>query len=102
MCDRVFGVKPIFVPQILNYEQLTAKSPYGWLPYVDDNDIKELMSFMNSDLEAVAEETNSVFLHEPLRINWANIDFVDNGHFSRQGNEKFATSIASRIAEECR
>ena len=57
---------------------------------------------MNVDLKAAAHDTNSVFLDEPLRINWIDTDFVDNGNFSSQGNEKFAISIASRIAEECR
>src|SRR5215469_1426181 len=29
-----FQVQPIFVPQVLNYEHLTATQPYGWSPFV--------------------------------------------------------------------
>src|SRR6516162_2759199 len=52
-----FGVKPIFVPQVLNYEHLTATEPYGWSPFVVYADMEHLMSAMNTDLELAARES---------------------------------------------
>jgi lysophospholipase L1-like esterase len=97
-----FGVKPIFVPQVLNYEHLTATEPYGWSPFVVYADMEHLMSAMNTDLELAARESGSLFLGEPLRVNWMDGDFADDGHFRPQGSEKFAMAIAQGINTECR
>lgn len=97
-----YGVKPIFIPQVLNYDKFSAHRPYGWLPFVNDADIKELMASMNADLAEVARETQSPFLGEVLRVAWKDPDFVDKGHFSPSGSRKFAEVIADRIAIECR
>jgi lysophospholipase L1-like esterase len=97
-----FGVKPIFIPQVLNYEHLTATEPYGWSPFVVYADMKHLMSAMNADLELAARESGSVFVSEPLQANWTDSDFADNGHFRPSGSQKFAMAIAERIATECR
>jgi hypothetical protein len=97
-----FGVKPIFVPEIWNDRRLTADSPTILLPYINDSDVKKNSSQMNADLEAVANETNSVYLAEPLRANWENADFLDYAHFSAKGSSKLASSIAPRIAAECK
>jgi len=97
-----FHVKPIFIPQILNYEKLTRNSPYGWLPFVNDSDLKSLMALMNADLRATAAETNMVFIDDPLRIKWSNEDFIDEGHFSALGTRKFAAAIRDRVAAECK
>ena len=53
---------------------------------------------MDADLEAAANETNSVYLAEPLRADWENADFLDYAHFSAKGSRKLASSIAPRIA----
>jgi lysophospholipase L1-like esterase len=97
-----FHIKPIFIPQVMNYEQLTAHVPYGWLPFVVDADIKKLMSAMNADLESAAKSTASPFLGEVLQVSWKGDDFADNGHFSPKGSEKFAEAIAGAIMRECR
>jgi lysophospholipase L1-like esterase len=57
---------------------------------------------MDADLETAANETNSVYLAEPLRANWENADFLDYAHFSAKGSRKLASSIAPRIAAECK
>jgi lysophospholipase L1-like esterase len=97
-----FGVKPIFVPEIWNDRSLTADTPTILLPYINDSDVKKISSLMDADLEAAANETNSVYLAEPLRANWENADFLDYAHFSAKGSRKLASSIAPRIAAECK
>ena len=57
---------------------------------------------MNADLEAAAGETGSLFLAEPLRVDWQKTDFFDFAHLTPTGSEKLARSIAARIAAECK
>ncbi len=102
MIAQHFGVKAIFVPQVLNYAQLTAAEPYGWMPFIEDRDAKKLMGMMNADLADAAEKAGSPFLQEVLQVPWTDADFVDNGHFNPQGGQKFASAIKDRVAAECR
>ena len=99
---REFGVKVIFIPQVLNYAMLTADSPYGWLPFVKDKDVKKLMALMNQDLAAAAASSGALFVDAPLFEHWTGSDFVDQGHFSALGARKFAASIAPVLAGACR
>jgi len=97
-----FGVKPIFVAEIWNDRRLTADSPTILLPYINDSDVMKISKQMDADLEAAANETNSVYLAEPLRADWGNADFLDYAHFSAKGSRKLVSSIAPRIAAECK
>jgi hypothetical protein len=59
------------------------------------------MQGMNEDLAAVAKETGALYLDRPLSLAWQDSDFVDDGHFSAAGAEKFAEAISSDIAANC-
>jgi len=99
-----FGVTPIFVPQVLNYERFTRDIAYSkrqWMPFLFENDVKRLMSEMNGDLANVASESGSQYLDEVLRTQWATADFVDSGHFSPKGSYKFAKAISERVIAAC-
>ena len=100
--DRHFGVKPIFVPQILNYARFKDAGSSGWIPLVPDKDVKTVMQALNQDLSTVARETGTLFLDKPLSVAWQNSDFVDQGHFSAAGAKKFAEAIAGDVAAHCR
>ncbi len=100
--DRHFGVKPIFVPQILNYARFKDAGSSGWIPLVPDKDVKTVMQALNQDLSTVARETGTLFLDKPLSVAWQNSDFVDQGHFSAAGAKKFAEAIAGDVAANCR
>ena len=100
--DRHFGVKPIFVPQILNYARFKDAGSSGWIPLVPDKDVKSVMQALNQDLATVARETGTLFLDKPLSVAWQNSDFVDQGHFSAAGAKKFAEAIAGDVAANCR
>ena len=99
--DRHFAVKPIFVPQILNYGRFTADYSSGWIPLVPDKYVKSLVQGMNEDLAAVAKETGALYLDRPLSLAWQDSDFVDDGHFSAAGAEKFAEAISGDVAANC-
>jgi hypothetical protein len=97
-----FAVKPIFVPEIWNYHLLTGNTSTTIVPFVIDSDIKEISSRMNADLEAAARDTGSLYLAEPLQVDWQKTDFFDFAHLTPTGSEKLARSMAPRIAAECK
>ena len=86
--DRHFGVKAIFVPQILNYSRFKDAGSSSSIPLVPDKDVKTVMQALNQDLAAVAEETGTLSLDKPLSVAWQNSDFVDQGHFSAAGAKR--------------
>ncbi len=95
---RARGITPIMVPQLLNYSVLKANTPYGWLPYVNDRDLKEVMRVYNDTLRQVCEEEKVYFAQEVLDEVFTADDFCDEGHFSVKGNEKFARILARYMA----
>ena len=64
--NHYFDVKPIFVPQVLNYERLLSDRSSAWVPAVPDKDVKGLMRAMNADLAEVARQAGTLFLDTPL------------------------------------
>jgi hypothetical protein len=99
--DRHFGVKAIFVPQILNYDWLERHYQQGWWPFIPAKAVRPLMREMNLDLERAAKDSGALFLGTPLAVNWATDDFLDEGHFSAAGSTKFAASLAGEVGTYC-
>jgi hypothetical protein len=98
---RRFGVRVIFLPQVLNYAQLTADSA-GELPFVKQKDTKKLMTLLNEDLARAARGSGADFIEAPLSVAWTNDDFMDDGHFNAPGAQKFAQSIVEDVRRICR
>jgi len=99
---KAFGVRVIFIPQILDYDRLTKDVTPTEVPYVVPKDMKRLMGLMNGDLAAAAGQSQAYFLGAPLAESWGNDDFADEGHFNPTGALKFARSIAEDIRKICR
>jgi hypothetical protein len=99
---KTFGVRVVFIPQILNYARYTADEMPGGVPYIWPEDMKKLMGLMNDDLARAAGQSQAYFIGAPLAENWEDGDFLDHGHFSRLGSMKFATSIADDVRRICR
>ena len=95
--NRSMGIEPILIPQLLNYERLTADSTYGWIPYIRDKDLKSGMAAYNEGMRTVAAEQHVGFVGEVLQAPFGNDDFWDNGHFNEQGTLKFAEILARYI-----
>jgi lysophospholipase L1-like esterase len=90
----------IFLPQVLNYGQLTADSA-GELPFVKQKDTKKLMTLLNEDLARAARESGADIIEAPLSVAWTNDDFIDDGHFNAAGAQKFAQSIVEDVRRIC-
>src|SRR6266581_1364947 len=89
------GVEAVLIPQILNYDLLTSDKPYGWIPFVRDRDLKKVMGAYNETMAKVAQEEGVPFVSGVLAEKFEPSDFVDNGHFSKEGNRRFAAALAS-------
>ena len=98
--DRHFAVRPIFVPQIVNYEFIEAH--YGWWWPMSAKAVRPRLAELNAVLKQSAQETGALFIDAPLNVTWQAGDFVDEGHFSAAGARKFAEAIAPGVAAACK
>jgi hypothetical protein len=99
---RASGVKPIFIPQVLNYDRLTDDQPMWWAPLIPQNEIKPLMQGLNEALMRTASELGVDVIEAPLDVAWQDSDFVDQTHFAPTGAEKFARAIRDDVLSDCR
>jgi lysophospholipase L1-like esterase len=95
LCRR-FNIAPFFVPQILNYAKLDDKQS-DWTPYLKNKNLKAIIQVFNDQTKAIARQENVAFVDPFAKGNFASADFLDEGHFNAQGNEKFAVILASYI-----
>ena len=98
--NRQRGIKTVWVAQLLNRSQLTGDGMYGWVPYVRDRDLWALQARFNDVLRDTAGALSDAFVALPIE-DFADADFVDQGHFSAAGAAKFARGIAPAIREAC-
>ncbi len=100
LIDQYFGVKPVFVPGVMNYGRLTSDSA-GSLPFVRQKDSRAYMDLMNSEMKAAAGEAGAAYLDAALSAAWDEGDFIDEANFSAAGTEKLARAIAGDIGRLC-
>jgi lysophospholipase L1-like esterase len=94
------GIISIFVGQVLNRARLRASTPYGWLPLVRDVDVWPLMEHFNTILDATAKDLGSPSFVPPID-KFEDSDFVDNGHFSPEGAQKFVAMLTPLVRAKC-
>jgi lysophospholipase L1-like esterase len=96
---RQFNIVPIMVPQVLNYAVLKNDEHIlnDWAPFLIAKDIESEMRFYNDKMQEVANREKVGFVKAVLDVNYSTSDFVDMGHFSYSGNDKFATILADFI-----
>ena len=99
--NRQRGVATIWVGQLLNRERLAGEGMYGWLPRVRDRDLWPLQQKFNALLERTAKELGDVYVGVPPQ-SFVGVDFVDQGHFSARGAQRFADALAPVVRETCR
>ena len=99
---KSFGVRVIFIPQILNYAAYAREETPEEVAYIWPKDMQKLMGLMNEDLASAAGQSQAYFLGTPLAEKWEDDDFLDHGHFTRKGSLKFASSIADDVRRICR
>jgi hypothetical protein len=92
----------LFVPQILNYrwfrEEEGSKTYNNCWNKIKDSAMPRLMDRFNMLVKSVCPggDPKCVFVDGVLNVDWEPDDFVDDGHFSRKGGEKFV-DVISRI-----
>jgi len=98
---KTFGVRVIFIPQILNYERYARGEVSPGSSNIAPKDMKKFMGLMNEDLAIAAGQSQAYYLGVPLAEKWEESDFLDLGHFSPRGSLKFASSISEDIRRIC-
>jgi lysophospholipase L1-like esterase len=99
--NRQRGVRTIWVGQLLNRARLEGEGRYGWLPLVRDRDLWPMQQRLNALLERTAGELGDIYVGVPAET-FGSADFVDQGHFSKQGAQRFADDLAPVVRDNCR
>ena len=94
------GIKTLFVGQVLNRAQLRGGNTDWWWPLVRDVDLWPLQTRFNEILKQTADALGSPVFIPPID-EFRDTDFVDEGHFSPRGSEKFATMLAPFVRASC-
>lgn len=96
---RAQGAAPVLVPQVLNDARWTGDEPMWWIPHVPQRDVPALMAVYNDALRQVALENSVPFAGAVIAVDWSEDDFLDEGHFSPQGQVRFANALASDLRQ---
>ena len=99
--NRERGVVTIWVGQLLNRAQLRGEGRYGWLPLVRDRDLWPMQQRLNEVLARTAKALGDLYVDVPID-DFSDKDFVDNGHFSTAGAQRFAEFLTPVVGDACR
>lgn len=95
------NINSLFIAQILNKSLLENNDDiFGWVPYVRNNDLWPLQKRFNDMVNKIAKEEGFFFYH-PDESLFNDNDFLDHGHFSKEGANKFAHLVLPRVKESC-
>lgn len=96
---RAQGMRPIMVPQVLNYGVFAPDKPDDWMPFVRGKDVKAILGAYNQGLAVVCAEEKVDFVGEVLDQKFDGSCFIDNGHFSAKGSKILAGIIRRYLIE---
>jgi hypothetical protein len=97
---RAQHVQAVFVPQAFNCRALTSARPYGWLPFVRDRDLCAVGAGFSAALTAVGKSEDVPVITAASDANaFHATDFLDQGHFSAKGGNRFAAYLATALRE---
>jgi lysophospholipase L1-like esterase len=99
--NRQRGVTTIWVGQLLNRAQLSGDGRYGWLPLMRDRDVWPMLQEFNALLARTAKDMGDIHVDIPPD-SFGGADFVDNGHFSVRGAQRFAADLVPVVRDACR
>jgi lysophospholipase L1-like esterase len=91
------NIKLLLVPQLVNPSALTNETAYGWVPLVRDKDLPGAIGTFNETMRMVAHEAGVPFAARVTPAAFQAADFLDQGHFSPQGSEKFAGLLREEL-----
>ena len=94
------GAYALFVPQMLNDAHfLQHDGAYDWTRHIESRAMPALMKRFNGLMHQVcpARTQECDYVTAIAQQTWLESDFVDYGHFSQQGGDKFSSIIAADI-----
>jgi lysophospholipase L1-like esterase len=94
---KQFNVKIIFVPQILVKESSEKSRLKWWLPYSENESLKEDLIKYNDIMQQVADSSHCIYANKVIEENWVWADFVDPSHFNPQANSRLAKIISDLV-----
>ncbi len=93
---RQQGIRPILVPQLFN-SAAVGSSANDWTPTIADRDLQRVVEAFNRILVETARRESADVVTSVLETHFEPDDFVDVGHFSAGGNQKFARVLATFV-----
>ncbi len=94
------NIKTVFVGQLLNYAAFAASTASSWSPLIADRGMKATIAAFNDIMRRVAVDSAASFVAVDDTA-FTDDDFVDSGHFSVRGADKFARMIGPAIVDAC-
>jgi lysophospholipase L1-like esterase len=95
------NINSLFIAQILNKSMLEKNDDiFGWVPYVKNSDLWPLQKRFNNMVNEISKEKR-FFYYSPNEDLFSDQDFLDHGHFSKEGAIKFANLVMPKVKESC-
>ncbi|MFI5218140.1 MAG: SGNH/GDSL hydrolase family protein [Bacteroidia bacterium] len=91
--------KPVFISQVLNpFTKRHSGFSHQWTMHIEDNKVPVFMNQMNRIVENIcAADSNCVYFDFKNSITWQEKYFLDDGHFTIEGNEIFSDALTQKI-----
>lgn len=91
--------QPVIISQVLNpFTERKENFSRPWTVHIEDTSVPALMTHINGIAKKTCEATGQcIFLDYENQITWTEKNFIDEVHFSKRGNEKFASALCSFI-----
>jgi len=93
------GLKPVFVPQLLDRENVRGERLRWWIPHVAGDQLVDYLARYNAVTEEVAARHGLRFAREVLQQTWAEQDFADAGHLNAAASARFAETMRAVIGD---
>lgn len=99
----VHDFKLVLISQVINehFYRNTDEKSSTWTPHIDNRSMPVLIREFNQLLSSTELEDNNCLVIDSLLIKhrWEDKDFLDDGHFSAQGNRKFVEITGPQILQ---
>ena len=98
--NRQRGIRTIWVGQVMNRAALAGSTPSLWVPFVPPEATFGLIQRLDGILQRQAARLGDAYVGLSAD-RFTKDDFVDEGHFTEQGSQRFATLLAPHVARDC-
>lgn len=96
VCKQL-NVNTIFVPQILVKESSENSRLSWWIPYSQNESLKDDLFQYNQIMQQVADSGNCIFANQVILESWLYSDFIDPSHFNPNANLRLANILAEYV-----